>query len=415
LRGLPGGDEEVLAFVSNKTKLGFCQESAGIASFFQQIAQQSMGCTPGNIHLKILNPHCETQDAATIVPTEAVAFRCRSSFMGSMAYGFGGTNVNLVTWVEKLSEAAERNLAATAGPKPAMNRVPFAFWPGGGGESDIVAPASGYFILGSWSEWATCEKMRPEGEGTYGFTVTLGENRWESFMITTDKDGEEVLHPEDTGMGANSTVYGPVQKEECDDCYWTIDGRESIVPGYQSAIEGEAASGNEWTLEVAGYKEGLEWTEVGSRDTGLPGDMYHVTLKMAGKWKTVTWDKVTTEDDRDEKNAPAGKYYVSGTWAPEPLLMTPGDSPGVYTYEVDLNSKEWVNFVILRNKDHTQTFSPSPEDESFPEGPDLATDSTWIRKLDPTKKMIIEFTRNVSGETDTTAINISYTDRRGGK
>ena len=62
LRGVAKGDEEVLQLGSTKSKLGYTQETSGVASFVATLMQQRAGHLPGNLHMKALNPHAFPED-----------------------------------------------------------------------------------------------------------------------------------------------------------------------------------------------------------------------------------------------------------------------------------------------------------------------------------------------------------------
>lgn len=466
LRHMPGGDEEVLCVNSSKSKMGFCQESAGIAGFFATIVSQKIGIVSPNVHCKTLNPYITLEDYAVHIPTEATSFRTSSSFHGITAYGFGGTNVHTLLHTDLDSERFPTDQVD-------LDRQVFSFWPGGGGElEDELKPNKGYMITGSWTQWETPEKMKAENDGSYSFNLTLGPNRFEHFVILIDGDSSKALHPGQKDGTAATAVQGPDPQEDIQGSCWCVDGRTQLValpsapgPLKFSPHGGAIATGGdmlekEMTLEEAkeecqrlpackGFcylgspdaegkvsvvfknkfelveKSGwtsfsveeqteeeqgaLEYYKVSSRDVGLPGDTYKIKLQIAGKWKTVVWDKVASGSS---SSTDAGDYYVMAGWNDWQLTKMTKDSstPGVYSAEVTLPGSRFARFMrgefqILRNKDYCQTFYPADALAAVGKGdsvagPDEGSALNWQIEGEPGDSFRIEFQRTVEQEDD---------------
>lgn len=418
LRDLPRGEEEVLALSAQKTKLGFCQETAGVAAFVTAILGSRYGSVPGNLHLSILNPHARPDDdeVAAVMPSEMLAFRCRSSFTGVSAYGMGGSNVHTVVWGSLIGDVWPEQ-------RPQMDSLPFTFWPGGGGElEDGAVPRTGYSIVGSWSCWEQPERMKEES-GAYTAVVVLGANRFEDFQIWMDGDGGRVLCPSYPFATGGAPLLGPLPPGATAGRSWRIDGR--------SRASGERASSG-----VAGL-EHETGAAVGSGEAfpprsddvaqeaaaGLPGDRYRVTLRFAGKWRTVVWDRLPSLGySRLELEAICrGRYYLAATWAGwEFQEMAPDIArPGWCSVEATLPRYARCEFRIVRNRDWSQSFFPLADavlqagvavDVA---GPDLGTiGSNW--SLDcPGRTCRIEFFRRVDGEDDERSLVWRQSDRIG--
>ena len=65
--------------------------------------------------------------------------------------------------------------------------------------------------------------MEDEGDGVYGYTVTLGDNCWELFQIWLDGDETQVLHPGQPKAPKGAAVEGPDAVGGAS--HWLIDGR----------------------------------------------------------------------------------------------------------------------------------------------------------------------------------------------
>jgi len=409
LRGVAKGDEEVLQLGSTKSKLGYTQETSGVASFVATLMQQRAGHLPGNLHMKALNPHAfpEDEESAVIVPTEATCHRCRSSFVGVMASGFGGTHVSAVLWAEATDQ---RVLSGKRDNTMDINA--FTFWPGGGGElEDGAEPRSGYQIVGSWRQWSGPEKMRSEGDGTWSFTVTLGENRFEEFQIWCDGDSKRVLHPLENGAPSGSSVQGPVPLDDCSGLNWRIDGRPAWV-------EMEMPLGGASDELALPGGSGVGWAKVERRDEGVPGDQYHVRLRVAGKWRTAVWERLELDTRERRAAVSRGSYFIAASWnnwAFDEMDLDKSE-PGLYVMEFMLPRRTspyaLQEFQIVRNRDWGQAIYPYINGLSGGRGEEvLGPDKEGhgsnflLEGAKPGQRYRIEFQREVDGEDDLKSVS----------
>jgi hypothetical protein len=176
-----------------------------------------------------------------------------------------------------------------------------------------------------------------ETSGGYGYTVVMGENCWEDFVVTLDRDVKRTLHPKVAKGGKGSPCAGPdAETQSC----WRINAMTTWVDGEEAK------------------------TELTAGDSGKPGDKYQVMLKVAGKFKTVVWTKLGTSDLSAAK---AGEYYVAGNFNGYTFTKMAQDGDG-FSLEVML-LRNGGEFQIVRNEDWHQVICPTtPKADASVEG-----------------------------------------------
>jgi len=181
-----------------------------------------------------------------------------------------------------------------------------------------------YQIVGSWSGWEAVEDMDDgEEDGSYQFTVTVGENGWEEFHLIQDRDKSRKIYPAYAKSWKSMPCVGPHRGGEGKN--WRIDTRD------------------------------LDTTQ--EEDLGKPGDQYLVTFTWkAGSVKNLEWDKL--EDEAGEYAR--GQYYVAGTWTCWDFVELQDEGGGKMSCEATLT---WLGleFVLARNKDMEQMICPEVE------------------------------------------------------
>jgi hypothetical protein len=381
-----------LVVAAVKSSLGNQVEVTGMSSFLKSMYAARGGMMAPNLHLRVANPHIEAFEQPCMLATESLEHRIPSTFSGVMARGLGGTNVYFVTWGQ---------LDQVKDPPPAMPRSQefLSFWPGGGGTlENEKRPAENYTIVGSWSQWPDPVPMKVEADGTYSYTLALGENRWEHFEIWLDGDSTKVLHPGQAMAGKDFAVFGPVQ--DAGGCGWKINGLPELVhPPTDDSLQDEWEADNDCLLPTA--------------DTGSVGDLYHVTLHIAGRWRTVSWQKLpesTGGCEALQTSHTGGRYYVTGDWDGWELheMLRDPSRPGFYSKDIILQQSE-SEFQIVRNRDRQQALYPgrprSTESTSKVYGPDdLGNGLHWLLHGSPGGTYRIELERRVIGEFDTKRI-----------
>jgi len=122
---------------------------------------------------------------------------------------------------------------------------PIYWWPGGESK-EAKPPMRGYFVIGSWTNWEYTYRMGEEDDGVFGYTLTMGENNYETFQIWVDEDEDQVIHPTNPKDVKNSRASLPEQcaKTLC----WLIDGRSSqarlVNEEQMKAIESKSSKGS---------------------------------------------------------------------------------------------------------------------------------------------------------------------------
>lgn len=320
--------------------------------------------------------------------SEVIESKVAAQFVGVSSFG-SSMNVHTILWGTIHSEH-NKQYAGKA----------LTWWPG----EDVATakqPMLGYYIVGTMTAWETTVLMESEGEGVYGYTLTMGENNWECFQIWIDRDQEKVLHPTQARSWKETKLVGPdggVGKELC----WCVSGitrtvrliNEEQCLQIKTANEQAVANGLEPpTLEYPcavtfpddgkpqGYEnaqgvEDMPLIQINQVDAGKPGDKYRIRLHVRGKYKRLEWTKAT---GLDALTAPAEEPFVHeykiigdhNYWVFEPMTLDSSE-PGLYTTEIHL-LKDKTNFQIYRDGDWEQGFypaSPAAGSDVRVEGPD---------------------------------------------
>lgn len=319
--------DEPLGLGAVKSRVGHGHECAGIMSLQKAIMANAWNVQVPNCHLHQINPHMEPENKANYV-SENLEYPREFSYTGVTSRGFGGTNVHVLTF----GECDPCRLMPL--PDPEVQRDCIQFWPGGGGELEEGSePRRGYFIAGTWSGWAP-QSMESEGAGCFGYTVTLGESRWEEFQIFLDGEAAKALHPKMPKAYKGAAVNGPTYGAK--GLNWRIAGTAGVEA---PAIADKAAEG-----ALAVPETGLKVVSLGAGDAGQPGDQYRVHLKVMGKYRAVTWEKVGHTD-----SPPSGDYYVTANWNGYGCDKMTKDG-NTYSLEVTL-LRSGGEFQIVRNAD----------------------------------------------------------------
>jgi len=130
--------------------------------------------------------------------------------------------------------------------------------------------------------------MARQKDGSFTATVTLGERCVEAFQILLDGEPDKVLHPERPNALPGSRLLGPSMRYYLHGQHlnWVIDGREVALPSVEDAVNSIVP---QTAQQLRSSKEALAH----ARDVGEPGDKYEVKLYISGKYRAVTWSKLS--------------------------------------------------------------------------------------------------------------------------
>jgi hypothetical protein len=144
-------------------------------------------------------------------------------------------------------------------------------------------------------------------------------------------------------------------------------------------------------------------------DRGFPGAQYRVRLQVAGKWRTVVWERVSQGSPPTSLAARppfsgagrsgASRYFVTGSfnyWGFQE--MKSASSEGTFRTEVTVTRPGGADFQIVRNEDWMQVMYPSYDgapggDEEILGPDDESMGTSWHIAGKPGETFSIEFQR----------------------
>jgi polyketide synthase-associated protein len=392
--------KEPLGLMACKTGPGNMIEAGSLTAFIKTLTGGTWGFMPPNKHLRQINPYVDSVDTPSMFLTESVQYRMKSSFVGTMARGFGGTNVYCIAF----GQVDNNKVSDINSQQPPM----LAFWPGGGGMMDeSMIPDRTYYIVGSFNKWGDPLPMEREGDSGYAFNLIMGENNFEQFQIWLDGDSKKVLHPGWQKAGKDAPVIGPTDDVSSNGLNWMIDGRGSVqemwIPAVQ-AKESETAVSLRRDLDEMGNEYVLQQHITPTPDLGKPGDRYRVRLQCLGKWRTVNWTKIDTPALSDKlASTREGNYFIVGSWGNWQFEEMTNHGDGKYSAEVKL-SRGGAEFQIVRDRDWFQVFypaTPQGNGQEYIVGPrDGGHGLNWFIDGLFGETFRVEFERQVVGDKD---------------
>uniref|UniRef100_A0A7S1SCT2 Ketosynthase family 3 (KS3) domain-containing protein n=1 Tax=Alexandrium catenella TaxID=2925 RepID=A0A7S1SCT2_ALECA len=412
LRKVACSEERVpLMLSAMKSNYGNAIQGSSLASMTKALYCQAYGYQQPSIHLVAVNPQIDDfMEGSMFMNQDIVPHSTKSSLYAAMSIGWGGTMGCGI---------------CSCGVDPARVRPvetcypfkPMVFWPGGGGE-EFPEPPNGYYISGSWTAWEEPQRMTRESAGCWTFIVTLGVNRFEEFQIHYDGDANLALHPGVSAGTNGSAAEGP--NSGAFGLHWLVDGRVklAVLQDDQEAPKLEDAKATaERSLDLLA-KGKVEST---MDSTSGMGDRYLVTLNIAGKWRAVSWERISSPEQvssagvlqtmASDSNI-EGTYYITGSfnaWGFDELEK--GDAPGHYKKEVRLVRGSY-NFQIVRNKDRRQVFHPAYHGSTMGGGA-LGPDSSgqefvWDLGGKAGDVFLIEFHRALEGGLDNKTVSFRF-------
>lgn len=361
--GMSGADEaSPVCLLSTINATGNLLEAAGMAAIlkvmlgFTSILAQHPTC-----HLRVLNPFVDLDicERNAVIGTEAIGAHMMSCITGISGRSVAGTNCHAICFSqavipEEYLQARQEQEALASAPVHQPRQEKILFWPAGGGTLEPeMRPTFGYSIAGTFSRWRAVD-MESEGSDVWGFTVLIGENRFERFHILLDGDRGRVLHPGIPEASMSTPVCGP-----------------------EVALQAMS-----WRIDASKVSRGQE--------------RYRVRLRVSGKWRTVDWEKL---EDLDVEILETSDYQVVGSWSEDMLPEDLVADGNVHALEVTLPSRS-ANFQILRNSDWQQVIHPGKDKAVSGEvaaGPDMNPRYCWELRGQPGDIFRIELQRSALG------------------
>jgi polyketide synthase-associated protein len=424
LKVFGGGEcDRILPIGSVKTGHLSAKEAAGMHQFLKVMDSLNSSAIMPNVHLREINPHMDDLDNL-LLSTELMPLRVPSvsKHYCIFSHGLGGSSTGLdLTSVPRDADQSQQEQ-----PVLMLEGMSFSFWPGGSRSvEDGQTPERVYSIIGSWSRWSKSDDMQWDGGTTYGYTLTLGENRYENFQIWFDGKSDKILHPAFDRASSGSAAFflnrlaqsgsetdvdddGAALLEEIVDAEvlestsfsWQLDGRDSA----ESVASGGAA--------VFGFAD-MQRSFAGEH-VGKPGDRYRIRLHVAGKFHMVDWHKLparSSHREQDHASEPStAQYYVVATWNGWIFeeMQPVESSPGKFFVEVETLTDPG-EFQIVRNQDWNQVFWPADAHTDEVAGPDSSASAPWNWHLRgrPGDSFRIEFERIYVNGVDTKQVSWS--------
>mmetsp|Transcript_63735 Transcript_63735/g.151933 ORF Transcript_63735/g.151933 Transcript_63735/m.151933 type:complete len:1223 (+) Transcript_63735:69-3737(+) len=392
------GENPILQ-TSAKTHIGHLEAGAGMAGLQKAMLMCANASGTPNCHLRDLNAHLDVEGYPTVFPDEAVDFLANAGFSGVSSFGFGGANARADVWACALNgphrvgelDSSKADYIYTScpfdgGPISAVDGVAvpplasknyargpfhaislrdeFASYdcssyvyqgeylvnPPPNLVADEEHPSAAFplAVCGSWTAFQELQELHAGVDGTYTFTVELGETRFESFHFVVDMNKDLLVYPALRSGTKSSRAMGPDDGGSGHN--WVIDGRDHCIPA---------------------------------------GTVYKVSFTW-GEPIIVTWDQddgesdpvaaqpkeaVPQDDGDDEESVLAvaqealsfqvkdfqHMLYIVGSWNGYSLteLKKVPDERGLWEIQVRLGSNGQERFHFVRDKSEAQCIYPA--------------------------------------------------------
>lgn len=193
-------------------------------------------------------------------------------------------------------------------------------------------------IVGTWDSWKSHPMTWEASSKSYGITVQLGINGWESFQILCNDDWDHCIHPDEKDSCPHGVhkICGPDDKGHS--LNWTV-GRHQTDKGAEGIC-----------FKIKLYQKDdstadrVEWERLGSSE----GRTIEV-LPAAG---------VAKED------IGAGAPFLVGSWNDwsTPLKMTLDAGAHCYKVNMRMGKQGWESFQVLLGGQWRRCFAPDRKD-----------------------------------------------------
>lgn len=337
-----------LVKTTSKSNLSHGETNAGITGILKCTLMGTNACAPGGLHLRLLNPHIDSNGYPVLFNSECVDQGKPTGYCGVSSFGFSGCNARGDIWTRaaagiraiipiglNLSETrlqlfSKLRLPDTSGEYTVANpdTQPAQLPEGWNGFFEIgnpIKPGVKFFLSGTWNTWTTMDEMQKSPDGKYEWAFRMGDTLCEEFRIHVDYFVDHLIFPECKYAGKDAKIFGPGSAPRGH--HWKVDGR----------IDGAKAG----TL----YKVSLWWDE-------------------ESKEKRVDW---TIGDDALEELAGnmvpehRHRYCVKGTWTSwvAQELRPLSGLPHIFEASVTIGQHGKEEFQFLRDFDDSQLIYPA--------------------------------------------------------
>mmetsp|Transcript_114178 Transcript_114178/g.254811 ORF Transcript_114178/g.254811 Transcript_114178/m.254811 type:complete len:1201 (-) Transcript_114178:167-3769(-) len=341
--------DHALVKTSSKSNLGHTELCAGILGIMKCVLLGMNAVAAPNIHLRLLNPHIDSNGYPVYFSSEFVDQGKAVGFNGVSSFGFGGsnargdvwgrcvngprnTNPSLPDWTFDLTSNRIKNFATVFGTKDSLKAKDSILeeslmdYDGDFLSGDPRNPDNDFFCEGSFNGWTKGEKMVYfEDKDAYCFALSLGESRVEQFHFSVNEFLDAKIFPTNQAASMDERVLGPGPAPPGH--YWVIDGRADKV---------------------------------------AQGTVYLIMFNWDATTRTK---KVTWEPSVDERalqfaanNSWKHGYAVVASWNRfKPMLMQPviGTEPGLFETQVKLGLHGHEEFHFFRDDKADQMIYPA--------------------------------------------------------
>uniref|UniRef100_A0A7S4SYQ0 Ketosynthase family 3 (KS3) domain-containing protein n=1 Tax=Alexandrium monilatum TaxID=311494 RepID=A0A7S4SYQ0_9DINO len=358
--------EHPLVKTSSKSNIGHTELTAGLCGIIKCVMMGIYCNACPNNHIRLLNPHIDSQAYPVYFVTEEVDQGKNEGYMGVSSFGFGGSNARGDIWSRALcgprSTDPHSGYARIFTPdrifiwseisKQALPQPGFKSREEGALDNlkdyedaymvgEQPTEDDSLYVIGSFNGWSMPEKMEfIEETGCYIFALPLGEACVEQFQICMNKNEYFKIFPASKMANEEAIILGPGVAPQGN--HWVIDGRPKKKP---------------------------------------QGTVYQITLQwdVESRKKTISWE--ASKDDymmslAGELQPFRHRYHIVSSWSnwkPVEMQQVKGEKPGTLETTVRVGIMRHEEFRIQRDADKLQSIYPARQREF--EGDD--EDAVW--------------------------------------
>lgn len=336
-----------LVNTSSKSNIGHGEITAGIVGIMKCVLLGCHASAAPNVHLRVLNPHIDSNGYPVLFDSELVDQGKNIGFMGVSSFGFGGSNARGDIWGR--AQCGHRN--SSPGKMPfdhsswrilTYSRIHCTGTPQQIGYNEGAAAYYGnyalgnpfkdrqlvFFLCGTFNGWSWKDEMKKDdATGRHFALLRLGDTKVEEFQIRCNYGKDYCIFPIRKKAGPGELMLGPGQPPPAHN--WVIDGRD----GPPDAV----------------YRVELWWDE-------------------AKQIKRISWEPSMNDDtlavaEEAYSHSYQRKYFVVGSWTayyPIEMVRLAGETD-VYQTTVRIESSGQERFQIHRDKDKLMAIYPAQD------------------------------------------------------